>query len=111
MNQAELKKQVLKDYLSSGMSIRTLAKRYSYHHSTIARWVMANKKGNEKQALLKKASEFEPQQKGKMSTNVEELQEQLYRSQVKIQLLEATIDIADEQLGANIRKKAGPRQS
>jgi transposase-like protein len=111
MNQDELKERVIKDYLLSGTSVRTLAKRYGYHHSTMSRWVMAYKKRNEKQALLKRASEFEPQQKGKMSTNVEELQEQLYRSQVKIQLLEATIDIADEQLGANIRKKAGPRQS
>jgi transposase-like protein len=111
MNREELQDQVIRDYLSSRTSIRTLAKRYSYHHSTISRWIMAYKKRNEKQALLKKASEFAPQQKGKMSTNVAELQEQLYRSQVKIQLLEATIDIADEQLGANIRKKAGPRQS
>jgi transposase len=110
MNQEELKEQVVKDYLSEGIGARTLAKRYGYHHTTISRWVMAYKKRKEK-GLLKKASEFEPQQKGKMSTNVEELQDQLYRSQVKIQLLEATIDIADEQLGANIRKKAGPRQS
>lgn len=111
MNQEKLKEQVVKDYLSSAMSARTLAKRCGYHHSTIYRWIMANKKRDKKQALLKKASEFEPQQKQKMSTDVAELQEQLYRSQVKIQLLEATIDIADEQLGANIRKKAGPRQS
>ena len=43
--------------------------------------------------------------------DVESLQEALRLAQVKIALLEATIDIADEQLGTNIRKKAGARQS
>jgi transposase len=111
MKWEKIKEEAIKDYLSNGTSGRTLAKRYGYSASTMCRVIVAYKKEKEKQELLKKVSEFDPQQKAKMSTSVEVLQEQLYRSQVKIQLLEATIDIADEQMGANIRKKAGPRQS
>jgi hypothetical protein len=44
-------------------------------------------------------------------SDVQGLQEALRLARIKIALLEATIDIADEQLGANIRKKAGARQS
>jgi len=111
MNWEKIKEDAIKDYLLNGTSGRTLAKRYGYSASTMCRLIVAYKKEKGKQELLKKASEFDPQGKGNMSTIVEVLQEQLYRSQVKIQLLEATIDIADEQMGADIRKKAGPGQS
>ena len=46
-----------------------------------------------------------------MPTDVKELQEALRMARLHIELLEATIDIADEQLGTDIRKKAGTRQS
>ena len=39
---------------------------------------------------------------------VEELQEALRLSRIKIELLETMIDISDEQFGTDIRKKAGP---
>ncbi len=42
---------------------------------------------------------------------IEELQEALRLSRIKIELLETMIDISDEQFGTDIRKKAGPRQS
>jgi hypothetical protein len=49
--------------------------------------------------------------KGKdgMPTGVKELQEALRMARLHIRLLEATIDISDEQFGTNIRKKAGTR--
>jgi hypothetical protein len=46
-----------------------------------------------------------------MPGTVEELQEALRLSQLKVELLEAMIDISDEQFGTDIRKKAGARQS
>jgi hypothetical protein len=46
-----------------------------------------------------------------MSTDVKRLQEELRLSQIRVLLLEATIDIADERYGTNMRKKVGARQS
>ena len=40
-----------------------------------------------------------------------QLQEELRLSQIRVLLLEATIDIADERFGTDMRKKVGARQS
>jgi hypothetical protein len=78
---------------------------------------MAGKKRNIKQGISK--SKQGPARKSnrvhelpvELPDDVQGLKEALRLAQIKIALLEATIDIADEQLGANIRKKAGARQS
>jgi hypothetical protein len=67
------------------------------------------KKGklNKPEAVIRKVlPEPEP-----ISTNVEWLQEELRLSQIRVLLLEATIDIADEKFGTSMRKKVGARQS
>jgi hypothetical protein len=46
-----------------------------------------------------------------MPTDVAWLQEELRMSRIRVLLLEATIDISDEQFGTNMRKKVGTRQS
>jgi hypothetical protein len=46
-----------------------------------------------------------------MPTDVKQLQEELRMSRLKVDLLEAMIDISDEQFGTDIRKKAGTRPS
>jgi hypothetical protein len=47
----------------------------------------------------------------KMPTDIKQLQEELRMSRLKVDLLEAMIDISDEQFGTDIRKKAGTRPS
>ena len=118
MERSALQAQVLKDYLTERVSVRTLEKRYNYHFTTIAKWIVAGKKKNHKQSITKGN---QPVTTGKshrihelpaeIPDDKESLQEALRLAYIKIALLEATIDIADEQLGANIRKKAGARQS
>jgi hypothetical protein len=46
-----------------------------------------------------------------MPADIKELQEALRLSRLKVDLLEAMIDISDEQFGTDIRKKAGTSQS
>ena len=69
----------------------------------------ANKKGkmNKPEAVIRKALP-EPEL---VSTDVKWLQEELRLSQIRVLLLEATIDIADEKFGTSMRKKVGARQS
>ncbi|WP_374163979.1 hypothetical protein [Arcticibacter sp. MXS-1] len=46
-----------------------------------------------------------------VAADTQSLEEQLAYAQLKIQALETLIDIAEEQLNVDIRKKSGARQS
>ncbi|TWJ00658.1 hypothetical protein JN11_01914 [Mucilaginibacter frigoritolerans] len=113
MEHERLRDQVRKDYLSGLCSYRSLAERYGCSSSTIHRLVMgkskkAPKRGAERiEGWVQRTSGLNQE----MPTGVDELQEELRMAMLKIELLETMIDIADEKLGANIRKKAGARQS
>lgn len=113
MNYEETKKQIIKDYLAGGVSLRTLAKQYNCCTTSIYRWIMTEKEQNKRREGPKakpiiKTLQPEPEL---MSTDVAWLQQELRLSKIKILLLEATIDISDEQFGTDMRKKVGPRQS
>jgi transposase-like protein len=112
MEREEIRLRAIEEYLAGGVSFRTLGKRYKCHHSRIQRWVMAKKKRTKTQELLKQQAKLiTPLSELEMSTDVNRLQEELRISKIKILLLEATIDISDEQFGTNMRKKVGARQS
>jgi transposase-like protein len=113
MNYEETKKQIIEEYLAGGVSLRTLARQYNRCTTSIYRWIMAEKKQNKKRDLLNPKPIIKTPLPAleSMSTDVAWLQEALRMSQIKILLLEATIDISDEQFGTDMRKKVGPRQS
>ena len=108
-----LREQVKRDYLSGKYCYRSLAKRYGCSASTIWRLVMGKQSKKTKRSAtrvegwVQRTSGLDKA----MPAEVGELQEELRMARLKIELLEAMIDIADEQMGANIRKKAGTRQS
>ena len=110
MDKSKEKEQVIIEYLAGGATTRSLAKKSGYSCATVSRWVMAEKKEKDKLALLQ-ASKFAVKAKEEMPADVKQLQEALRDSQLKICLLEAMIDISDEQFGTDIRKKAGTRPS
>lgn len=106
-NQKE-KHEIIAEYLLGTSSTRKLAKKYGYGHVTVSRWVMAYQRQTKNQPLKYSKAILESKE---MPGTVEELQEALRLSQLKVELLEAMIDISDEQFGTDIRKKAGARQS
>lgn len=114
-----LKQQIIFEYLSGDISLRKLAFKYDYDHNVIYKWIMAYQRANRKERLLNPSAvvknalpEAEPALEDvTMSTDVKRLQEELRLSQIRVLLLEATIDIADERFGTNMRKKVGARQS
>jgi transposase-like protein len=113
MNYEETKKRIIEEYLAGGVSLRTLAKQYNRCTTSIYRWIMAEKKQNKKRELLNPRPIIKiplPELEA-MSTDVAWLQEELRLSKIRILLLEATIDISDEQFGTDMRKKVGTRQS
>jgi len=113
MNYEETKKQIIEEYLAGGVSLRTLAKQYNRCTTSIYRWIMAEKKQTKKRDLLnpKPIIKTPLPELAAMSTDVAWLQETLRISQIKVLLLEATIEISDEQFGTDMRKKTGTRQS
>jgi transposase-like protein len=113
MTYEETKKQIIEEYLAGGVSLRTLAKQNNCGSSSIYRWIMAEQKQNKKRELLnpRPIIKIPMPVLESMSTDVGWLQQELRLSKIKILLLEATIDISDEQFGTDMRKKVGPRQS
>ncbi len=110
MDKSQEKKQVAEEYLAGGITMRKLALKRGYSFSTIRRWAMGEKKEQDK-LKLRQASKLALQEKEAMPVDVNQLQEALRDSRLKICLLEAMIDISDEQFGTDIRKKAGTRPS
>jgi transposase-like protein len=108
MDKAREKQEIIAEYLLGDTSTRKLAIKYGISHVTISRWVMAHQRNTKKHPLKYSKSVLASKE---MPGTVEELQEALRLSQLKVELLEAMIDISDEQFGTDIRKKAGARQS
>ena len=115
MGHEKLREQVRKDYFASRGAYRSLAERYGCSLSTIHRLVMGkSKKEKEPRRRAERVEGWTSRKSDinqEMPTGVDELQEALRMARLKIELLETMIDIADEKMGANIRKKAGARQS
>jgi len=114
-----IKQQIIFEYLSGDISLRKLAFKYDYDHNVIYKWIMAYQRENRKERLLNPGAVLKnalPEEEPApvditMSTDVKRLQEELRLSRIRVLLLEATIDIADERFGTNMRKKVGARQS
>ena len=119
MKMETLKQRIIIEYLSGDISLRKLAFKYDYDHNVIYKWIMTYQRENKKERLLnpggvlkKPLPELESAPADiTMPTDVKRLQEELRLSQIRVLLLEATIDIADERYGTNMRKKVGARQS
>lgn len=84
----------------TGSSFRTLALKYGLSYGRIYR--MVNKGKETKQS---KTAEEE------LPDDVVQLKALLRRERLKNELLNNIIDIADKELGTNIRKKSGARRS
>ena len=119
MNIEKIKQRIIFEYLSGDISLRKLAYKYDYDHNVIYKWIMAYQRLNRKERLLNPGAAVKkalPEQgpaptEVELSTDVKWLQEELRLSQIRVLLLEATIDIADEKYGTSMRKKVGARQS
>ena len=93
--------QIKRDRETTGSSFRTLAMKYGESASSIHR--MINKDKFDDKALRSEKTE--------LPDDVATLKAMLRKEQLKNELLNNIIDIADKELGTNIRKKSGTRQS
>jgi hypothetical protein len=99
MNKYKAEK-ILQERAVCGSSFRTLALKYGVSHSRIYRMVNKDKESD------KPAGKAE-----ELPDDVKLLKALLRKERLKNELLNNIIDIADKELGANIRKKSGTRRS
>ncbi len=100
-----LKNKIIKEYLFGHLSYRELALKYGIPHKRIHVWVMKKQGKKTEKKKVEESAEDSP-----MPTDVSALQKALREANLKNELLNAMIDIAEEQLKIDIRKKSGTKQ-
>lgn len=104
---------VVAEYLAGEVTYRELEAKYGYGASTIYRWVKEaereelirdGRKPISRDAVLGIKSEEDPREE------IKRLRKELREAQLHTKLLNAMIDIAEEDMGVDIRKKPGSGQ-
>lgn len=112
----QFKRSVINAVECGRLSIKEAAQVYKKETRTIEAWIAKSRIENDDlSASNTLAVEREPSQntpeQGLTADAVKALQQQLAAAQLKIAALNTLIDVAEEQLKINIRKKPGARQS
>ena len=112
MEGKEIKEVIIAEYLSSGLSFRTLGIKYGINFRAIHRWVMqyqgSMKKPSTKR-IVKPSADLAAQEA--LPTDIKELQAELRKAKLLNEVLTEVIKIAEEELGLPIRKKSGTKRS
>lgn len=98
-------------YMKGGVTFRGLEKKYGVNFRTIHRWVKECEvlKGPEEEAKGKARRELVASD-AELSDDVRRLRRELEEARLYNKLLNAMIDIAEEQMGVDIRKKRGAKR-
>lgn len=78
---------------------------------TVRTWVREAKQENTELSLCKSTTPMAKQSQNEESDEVKALKKALAQAELKVKALDTLIDIAEEQLKIDIRKKSGARQS
>ena len=121
----EIKEQIIQEYLATGCGYRKLQKKYGVSRTTICKWVqvyqgihnLAPTDLQQKHYL----NPMERNQKNKLEGSSEKEQEllqkiaslekQLAHQELRAEVLDTLINVAEKQLNITIRKKPGTQQS
>ncbi len=98
---------IVAEYLLGDSSYRSLEKKHGVDYRIIHSWV---KKFQGTPVQKSKKSNQKDVAKEALPTDVKILQEELRKAKLHNELLNAIIDIAEEQLKISIRKKSGTKQ-
>ena len=105
------KEAIIAEYLAGGITYRKLSAKYGVDFRTIHQWVQKFQgKERLKKPSGKKVSAVVMAAEPPLPADVKQLQKELRKAQLHNKLLNAIIDIAEEQLHISIRKKSGSRQ-
>ena len=102
------KERIIAEYLTTDITYRSLGKKTGIDFRTIHQWVRTLEG---KVKYKKKPTGIKPvDDSTSQPTDIKQLQAELRKAQLHNKLLNAIIDIAEEQLKIDIRKKSGTKQ-
>lgn len=96
--------QIIQARTIDGLSYRSLVKKYNVPLVSIHRLIMGKSKKGVKTLALEETSESLPD-------DINFLKEELRKARLKIELQDLMLDISSKELGIDLRKKRGTRQS
>ena len=109
--QERLREEIVAEYLAGGTSYRELEARYGCSCSTIHRWVQrADREKGTKSGELEKGELDTRLAREPIPAEMRRLEAELRKERLHNKLLNAMIDIAEEEMGVPIRKKPGAKQ-
>ncbi|MBX2899453.1 MAG: hypothetical protein KF775_07375 [Cyclobacteriaceae bacterium] len=100
---------IIAEYLLGGTTYRKLGAKHGVDFRAIHHWV-TRFQGKPVRKVKPKIKPTDELPKEELPTDVKQLQEELRKAKLHNKLLNAIIDIAEEQLKIDIRKKSGTRQ-
>lgn len=101
------KEAIISEYLLGGITYRSLGEKHGIDFRIVHSWVTKFK--GKKMRNSKRTTKL-IEIKEELPSDVKRLQEELRKSKLHNELLNAIIDIAEEQFKINIRKKSGTKQ-
>jgi transposase-like protein len=121
----DIKNQIIHEYLVTGCGYRKLADKYGISRATICNWVKVYQGiHNLPPTDLQQNHYFSPMEKKRKNKEsgvadneaallqkIASLERQLKHEQLKAEVLDTLINVAEKQLNINIRKKPGTQQS
>ena len=117
MGQEKSKDEVVLEYMKGGVTLRGLERKTGVNFRTIHRWVKEceglkgpEARGPEEGAAKGKVRRALVVKDAEMSTDVRRLRKELDEARLYNKLLNAMIDIAEDQMGIDIRKKRGAKR-
>ena len=100
---------IIAEYLLGDTTYRKLGAKYGVDFRAIHHWV-TRFQGKPVRKIKTKIKLNDDLPKEELPTDVKQLQEELRKAKLHNKLLNAIIDIAEEQLKIDIRKKSGTKQ-
>jgi transposase-like protein len=121
----ELKDQIIQEYLNTGCGYRKLQARYGIGRTTICKWVQVYQGVHNLQPtnlqqkhyispMAKKAKQEEEgisENEAALLQKIAALEKQLAHQELRAEVLDTLINVAEKQLNISIRKKPGTQQS
>ena len=121
----DLRDQIIQEYLATGCGYRQLAAKYGISRTVISRWVLIYQEVHNLPATdlqrkhyrepmkqkKKKKDKREKQDKSELLAKIAMLEKQLKHENLRSEVLDTLINVAEKELNINIRKKPGTQQS
>ncbi len=104
-----LRDEVAAAYLEGGGTYRELEYRYGVNKSTLQRWVKGVTESIGRERTMDEERSIAERHREAMAEN-KRLKEELRRSEMYNKLLNSMIEIAEDRLGVDIRKKPGSKR-